>query len=404
MHKRVRRSILSAMALAAWPLASFAGVSIGVSINVAPPPLPVYTQPPCPGVDYIWTPGYWAWADDDYYWVPGTWVLAPTPGLLWTPGYWGWSEGIYVWNAGYWAPHVGFYGGVAYGFGYTGVGFAGGYWHGNHYFYNRAVNNVTNIHVTNVYNRTVVNNITVNHVSYNGGAGGIAARPTPAELSVAHDRHVAFTPVQREHEHMAVGNRELRASVNGGRPSIAATERPTNFSGRGVVSAHAAGGPVHEPAAQARDVRVRDSHGPEAHTARTDRPSQAHGAATAERAPGHGAPPAERAQAHEGERPDVRVAHSDRPPGGRAVEHEPAARTAQHREVGSPHVSTPSHEAGPPHPSAGPREAGPREMERPPRGGAGPQGAGPHGPGPQHAARPEGQRGAQRPEGRGPQR
>src|SRR5262249_47384317 len=36
-----------------------------------PPPLPVYTQPPCPGDDYIWTPGYWAWADTGYYWVPG---------------------------------------------------------------------------------------------------------------------------------------------------------------------------------------------------------------------------------------------------------------------------------------------------------------------------------------------
>src|SRR5437868_8246420 len=31
---------------------------------------------------------------------------------------------------------------------------------------------------------------------------------------------------QREHEHAAFGNRDLRASVNGGKPRIAATERP----------------------------------------------------------------------------------------------------------------------------------------------------------------------------------
>ena len=51
--------------------ASFA--QIGVSVTIAPPELPVYEQPLCPGDGYIWTPGYWAW-DGEYYWVPGTWV------------------------------------------------------------------------------------------------------------------------------------------------------------------------------------------------------------------------------------------------------------------------------------------------------------------------------------------
>jgi len=110
------------------PSAAYTGVSIGLSITVAPPVLPVYVQPPVPGPNYIWAPGYWAWGDDDYYWVPGTWVLAPRPGLLWTPGYWGWSDGIYVWHTGYWGPHIGFYGGVNYGCGYGGVGDGGGHW------------------------------------------------------------------------------------------------------------------------------------------------------------------------------------------------------------------------------------------------------------------------------------
>ena len=51
--------------------------AVGVSISIAPPVLPVYEQPLCPGPGYIWTPGYWAYGEDDYYWVPGTWVLPP---------------------------------------------------------------------------------------------------------------------------------------------------------------------------------------------------------------------------------------------------------------------------------------------------------------------------------------
>jgi len=87
------RGLLAAVLLAALPLMSSASVLIGVSVNIAPPVLPVYVQPPCPSPGYIWIPGYWAWADDDYYWVPGTWALAPAVGLLWTPGYWGWDTG-----------------------------------------------------------------------------------------------------------------------------------------------------------------------------------------------------------------------------------------------------------------------------------------------------------------------
>jgi hypothetical protein len=47
---------------------AIAEVSLSVSVNVAPPALPVYVQPPIPG-DYMRTPGYWAWSNDvqDYY-------------------------------------------------------------------------------------------------------------------------------------------------------------------------------------------------------------------------------------------------------------------------------------------------------------------------------------------------
>jgi hypothetical protein len=236
--KNFARYSLLALAVLALSASSFAGVF--VSVTVAPPVLPVYAQPPCPGDGYIWTPGYWAWGPDGYYWVPGTWVVAPAPGLLWTPGYWGWGEGVYVWHPGYWGPHVGFYGGVNYGFGYFGVGFGGGYWRGDRFFYNRSVTNinVTNVHITNVYNQTVINNnVNVTRVSYNGGEGGIHARPRPEEEEAFRERRFESTRMQANHEHAARENREFLASVNHGRPAIAATARPGEFHGRDVMPA-----------------------------------------------------------------------------------------------------------------------------------------------------------------------
>src|SRR5215469_5259108 len=215
--RKLFHGLIAAGLLAVLPVSSQAGVF--VSVTIAPPVLPVYVQPPIPGPGYIWTPGYWAWDDSygDYYWVPGTWVLAPV-GLLWTPGYWGWVDGAYLWHVGYWGPHVGFYGGVDYGYGYGGIGFAGGEWRGGQLYYNRSVTNVSNTNITNVYNRTVVNNVSVTHVSYNGGAGGTMARPNTAQIAAEHERHTEPLPVQTEHRSMAAQDNSLRASVNGGHP------------------------------------------------------------------------------------------------------------------------------------------------------------------------------------------
>jgi hypothetical protein len=237
---------VAAFALLLSSQASQAFVSVGVSINIAPPALPVYEQPPVPGPGFLWAPGYWAWGDGDYYWVPGTWVEAPQPGYLWTPGYWGWNDGVYVWNGGYWGPHIGFYGGVNYGFGYGGHGYDGGYWDHGAFRYNSAYSNVRgNTQITNVYNKTVINNVTVNHVSYNGGTGGIQARAEPQELAAQHEQHVAPLPAQVQHEQGAQSNPALRAAANHGNPPIAATARPAVFTGQGVVAAH--GVALHPP-------------------------------------------------------------------------------------------------------------------------------------------------------------
>lgn len=234
---RLVRLLLLAAVISVLPVKLAAGIIL--SVTFAPPPLPIYEQPLCPGEGYIWTPGYWAYGDFGFFWVPGTWVLVPEPGLLWTPGYWGWDDGFYVFHEGYWGPQVGFYGGIFYGFGYDGFGYQGGYWNGRVFYYNRSVNNVRN--VTYVYNKTViVNNTTVNRVSYNGGAGGVSARPTPVQEAVMRERHVPASQAQIQHRQIASTNRQLYESSNHGKPPIAATPRPEAFSGHGVVRATAA--------------------------------------------------------------------------------------------------------------------------------------------------------------------
>jgi WXXGXW repeat (2 copies) len=243
------RSLFFALFLLLVPAASFAQVSIGISVGFPPPPLPVYEQPICPAEGYIWTPGYWAWDGDDYYWVPGTWVMAPEVGFLWTPGWWGWREDVFVFHEGYWGPVVGFYGGISYGYGYFGRGYEGGRWDHDRFYYNRSVNNINVTEIHNTYNTTIINNnTTINRVSYNGGNGGIDRRPTSEEESAARARHIPPVAAQNQHVQTARSNRELRASVNRGKPPVAATPRPGAFRDRAVVPAREAGGRYEPPA------------------------------------------------------------------------------------------------------------------------------------------------------------
>jgi len=227
-------AMLGIGALAAVPTVSHAQSDFGpgLSVGFAPPPLPLYDQPPIPDYGYIWIPGYWAWDPSygDYYWVPGTWAQPPGDGLLWTPAWWGWTDGFYLFHSGYWAPYIGYYGGIDYGFGYTGYGYQGGYWRGREFFYNRAVNNVRNVRITNVFERPVIGSPRRNRVSYNGGVGGVVARPTPQQITAMRERHVAPTGEQARHIQAARADRSLFAKANHGAPSITATPRPAMFA------------------------------------------------------------------------------------------------------------------------------------------------------------------------------
>jgi hypothetical protein len=242
IHGKIR-NLLSALVLSVIPSSAFAGVFI--SVGFAPPVLPVYAQPPLPAPGYIWTPGYWAYGDAGYYWVPGVWMPPPAVGLLWTPGYWGFLGGFYTWHPGYWGPHVGFYGGVNYGFGYGGIGFCGGEWRGGVFAYNRAVANFGGVHVTNVYeDRTIVNRTTIineNHASFNGGTG-VSARPTPMEMQADREQHFQPTADQMQHQNLAAQDRSQLASVNHGRPGTMASSSVNQY--HQVAQQHAQSHPI----------------------------------------------------------------------------------------------------------------------------------------------------------------
>jgi hypothetical protein len=209
----------------------------------APPALPDYEQPPAPADGYIWTPGFWAWGPDGYYWVPGAWVEPPYTAALWTPGYWGFYGGRYLFYPGHWGLHIGFYGGINYGFGYVGFGYEGGYWNGGHFFYNRVYNNINARTVHNTYNYNAGNRGNYNagdrgnnnynnnrndnnpRPSYRGG-GGVQYRAQPSEGAAAHEPTAPRMNTQAQHEQNYGGVRGQYAAQNHGRPATPAISRP----------------------------------------------------------------------------------------------------------------------------------------------------------------------------------
>jgi hypothetical protein len=265
------RLMLLALLVALIPASSYAGVFI--SVGFAPPILPVYEQPICPDAGMMWTPGYWAYGPDGYYWVDGAWVPAPYDGALWTPPYWGWSSGLYIFHPGYWGAHVGYYGGVNYGFGYMGIGFVGGMWRGNVFAYNTAVMHVNTmvIHNTYVDRNVVVRNTIANNgrVAFSGGPGGINHPPTAQERMAAHDQHMGATSFQQQHQQAAAHsysashpNNQAR-SVNSSHTNTGNATRSYQSQSHGTPQSHAQpqshAAPQHQsaPKSESRDDRGR---------------------------------------------------------------------------------------------------------------------------------------------------
>jgi len=283
------RLLLFSFALLILAHGAFAQI---ISVSFGPPPLPIYEQPVCPQDGYLWVPGYWAYDNyDGYYWVPGTWVEPPQEDYYWTPGWWGWDNNAYVFHEGYWGPEVGYYGGINYGYGYNGYGYDGGRWDHGHFAYNTYLTRVNPNVIHNTYRTRV--NVPENHVSYNGGSGGVEARPTPQQEAYASQHHVGPVAMQTQHIREARGNSELRASVNRGRPPIAATSKPTDFK-TGVVPTREAGGEYKAPPATAQ-------HGNEARPDGENRAQPNEPRSAAENRPGKNAEPPANHRTHASE-------------------------------------------------------------------------------------------------------
>ena len=82
------RMLLLAVLVGAAEMSANAGVRFGLSIGwplpvvvttpVAPAPVIVVgTVPVCPGVGYVWAPGYWSYRTTGYAWVPAVWYHRP---------------------------------------------------------------------------------------------------------------------------------------------------------------------------------------------------------------------------------------------------------------------------------------------------------------------------------------
>ena len=262
---------VTAPILALTPTLATAQVSVSVSLSAPTPPpeLVTYDQPPIPGPGYLWTPGYWAWDDNanDYYWVAGDWVEPPQAGLYWTPGYWAFNNGAYAFNAGYWGPTVGFYGGINYGFGYNGAGYFGGRWQGGVFQYNRSVTHITNVDIKNVYNEPVPRGATETHASFNGGEGGVNARPTEAQAAAAREHHIEATAAQTERMRSAEQNRQAFFKENQGKPPMTA-ERPNAGTQSGAAEKPA------EPTQNAERPAEKNEAAKPAETAPGEKPAQ----------------------------------------------------------------------------------------------------------------------------------
>ena len=261
---------------AAAPAADYNDVEAADSADAVtapdpPPPLPDYDQPPCPGDNYMWTPGYWDYAGAGYYWVPGAWVMAPWVGALWTPPWWGDDNGAYLFHAGYWGPYIGFYGGIDYGFGYTGHGYYGAYWRGGNVFYNRSVTNIDTTAVHNVYNYSVAAGRGP-RVSYNGGRGGITVRPSAPEVAAFRDRRSPAVEAQVQQARESAGRREQFATGANPHPQALVAARPLATEYRAPAE--------HAPAPVARP----ETRPPAEHSEPVTRPAPAPRSAPEERA------------------------------------------------------------------------------------------------------------------------
>ncbi|MEQ1515536.1 MAG: YXWGXW repeat-containing protein, partial [Usitatibacteraceae bacterium] len=82
------------------PSQSEAYTSVGISINVPPPPAR-YEVVPAPRRGYVWVPGYWDWRGRRHVWVNGVWARERR-GYVYRPHTWEQRGNGWYLNRGNW--------------------------------------------------------------------------------------------------------------------------------------------------------------------------------------------------------------------------------------------------------------------------------------------------------------
>jgi hypothetical protein len=113
----------------------------------------------------------------------------------------------------------------------------------------------------------------VNRVSYNGGNGGINARPRPEEEAAAREKHIPPVAVQTQHAQAARANPQQRVSVNQGKPAIAATPKPGALNDRAAVPAKEAGAPYNPAVNKAAENKAAENKAAENKAAERSTPA-----------------------------------------------------------------------------------------------------------------------------------
>ncbi len=67
-----------------------------------PPPNADPPQPPSPGPNYMWQPGYWYWNGGSYVWVRGAWLVRQPGWHAFVPGHWARRPLGWVWVPAHW--------------------------------------------------------------------------------------------------------------------------------------------------------------------------------------------------------------------------------------------------------------------------------------------------------------
>lgn len=73
----------------------------GIFVHHHPPPARVEIMTACPGPDYVWISGSWAW-HDHWVWNRGYWGRRPHAGAIWVDSHWQHHHGGWKHHRGHW--------------------------------------------------------------------------------------------------------------------------------------------------------------------------------------------------------------------------------------------------------------------------------------------------------------